>query len=73
MHGATVVVIFHIDPHRVEMAVGVVDAPVPDALVPAFGAVVQVNADVEAVIGRCTDVVGHVVEEVLSPTVPSVR
>ena len=54
------------------MAVGIVDAPVPDALVAVFGAVVDVHADVETVVGRRTDVVGPFEEEVFLAAVAQV-
>ena len=43
-----------------------------EKLVAVFCAVMQVYADVEAVVGRRADVVGHIVEEVLRSTLPQV-
>ena len=67
-----VVIVVDVYPHRVQMAVGVIDAPVPDAFVAVLGAVMYVHADVKTVVSGCADVVRLVEEEVLLTAVAQV-
>ena len=52
-----------LDVHRVEAAVGVVGAEVPDVLAALAAFTMEIEAHIEAMIGRQAEVVGFVVDE----------
>ena len=59
---APVLVLAYLGPERVQVAIHIIKTDVPDALVAVFGGVVEVETDVEPVVGGQREVVGPLVD-----------